>query len=82
MLGAGMVAEPVVDTLVEKAGVHLTVASLFEKDAQKLAKGHPRVTTSSLDLTNMKSVEDLVQAHDVVIRFHFFSSFLFVGSNV
>ena len=71
-----MVAEPVVDTLVEKEGVHLTVASLFEKDAKKLAKGHPRVATSSLDISNMKSVGDLVQAHDVVIRFlSFFISF-------
>jgi alpha-aminoadipic semialdehyde synthase len=67
LLGAGMVAEPVVDALVERPEVNLTIASLFEKDAKKLAKNNSRVATSTLDITNKQTVGDLVKAHDVVI---------------
>lgn len=67
LLGAGMVAQPVVDTLVERKGTRLTVASLHEHDARKLAGGHPQVRTAPLDITNRQGVSQLVGDADVVI---------------
>ena len=56
LLGAGMVAQPVVDTLTQAAGTRLTIASLHEHDARKLAQGNPRVRIAPLDISNREGV--------------------------
>ena len=67
LLGAGMVAQPVVDTLTQAAGTRLTIASLHEHDARKLAQGNPRVRIAPLDISNREGVAALVSDSDVVI---------------
>ncbi len=66
VLGAGMVAGPLIRYLLERE-YQLTVTSLVIEDAVKLVSGDPNGTAMTLDLTDEKTLSQLVQDHDLVI---------------
>ncbi len=66
VLGAGMVAAPLVRYLLD-LGYGLTVTSLVLEDAVKLVGDDPRGTALRLEMSDEKSLSDLVEAHDLVI---------------
>lgn len=74
VLGAGMVAGPLVRHLLEH-GHELTVTSLELAEAGRLIGGHPRGTPLTADLADEAALDALVAGHDLVIslvpyRFH------------
>lgn len=66
VLGAGMVAGPLVRYLLDR-GYMLTVTSLVVEDAVKLLGGDERGTALTLDLTDGETLGRLVGEHDLVI---------------
>ncbi len=66
VLGAGMVAAPLVRYLLD-LGYGLTVTSLVLEDAVKLVGDDPRGTALRLEMSDEKSLSDLVETHDLVI---------------
>jgi len=66
VLGAGMVAGPLIRYLLEREYA-LTVTSLAIEDAVKLLGGDPNGVAMTLDLTDEVTLNDLVKKHDLVI---------------
>ncbi|MCP4574372.1 MAG: saccharopine dehydrogenase [bacterium] len=66
VLGAGMVAGPLVRYLLEQS-FPLTVTSLVVEDAVKLIAGHPGGTPHKLDVADSGALESLVADHDLVV---------------
>ena len=66
VLGAGMVAGPLVRYLLER-DFRLTVTSLVQEDAVKLIGDDPRGTPLTLDLGDEEALGRLVADHDLVI---------------
>ncbi len=66
VLGAGMVAGPLVRYLLEHK-YEMTVTSLVLEDAEKLIGGNPLGTPMTLDLSDDDALSSLVAAHDLVI---------------
>ncbi len=66
VLGAGMVAAPLVRYLLDR-NYGLTVTSLAQEDAVKLIGGDAHGTALSLDLADDKTLSSLVESHDLVI---------------
>ncbi len=68
ILGAGLVAGPLVDYL-HKKGISITLASQFLEEAQNLAKNRDHIRTISFDVSCEKSLGDEVKKHQVVVSF-------------
>ncbi len=66
VLGAGMVAGPLVRYLLDR-GYRLTVTSLELEDGLKLIDGHENATAMTLNLEDAEVLGPLVSRHDLVI---------------
>ena len=66
LLGAGLVARPLVRYLLDK-GIELTIASRTKSKADRLLDGHPRGTSQAWTVDDLAGLEKLVAAHDVAI---------------
>lgn len=66
VLGAGMVAGPLVRYLLDKS-YRLTVTSLVVEDAVRLIDGHPAGTPLELDVADDSALGALVADHDLVV---------------
>ena len=67
ILGAGLVSKPIVDYLLSKEGMEVTVASRTVSKAEKLVGSHPRGRALPLDVQNVDDVEELVKSHDLTV---------------
>jgi len=66
VLGAGMVARPLVRYLLDK-GYELTQADLDVARAEAMIGGHERGRAVALDLADADALRDLVAAHDIAV---------------
>ncbi|HRD01085.1 MAG TPA: saccharopine dehydrogenase C-terminal domain-containing protein [Candidatus Saccharicenans sp.] len=66
VLGAGLVARPLVEYLLDLGEVEVKVADLEEERARRLVGQHPRGQAFHLDLRDKKKLEDLVADVEVV----------------
>ncbi|HPR63834.1 MAG TPA: saccharopine dehydrogenase C-terminal domain-containing protein [Thermoanaerobaculia bacterium] len=67
ILGAGLVTKPIVDYLLSRENVLVTVASRTVSKAEKLVNKHPRGTAIPLNVENDLELDRLVSEHDVTI---------------
>ncbi|MDP7491645.1 MAG: saccharopine dehydrogenase C-terminal domain-containing protein [Candidatus Undinarchaeales archaeon] len=67
VLGAGMVARPLVRYLLDLGGVRVIVADLDVERAQRLITDHPRGEARSLDAEDRGAMVSLVKDADVVV---------------
>jgi len=67
ILGAGLVAKPLVRYLLDQPDFGVKVASRTVSKAEKLIDNHPRGTAQSLNLNNKEGLRDEVQSADLVI---------------
>jgi len=67
ILGAGLVARPLVRYLLDQPDLQVEVASRTVSKAEKLIEGHPRGVAKELNLKSEEAVEKEVAAADVVI---------------
>ncbi|MEE9151470.1 MAG: saccharopine dehydrogenase C-terminal domain-containing protein [Thermoplasmata archaeon] len=70
VLGAGMVAGPLVGYLLDQPDINVKVASRTHSKAQKLVDDHPRGSVESLDVEkpeSAKKLEELVSSADLVV---------------
>jgi len=67
VLGAGLVAGPLVRYLLDDAGFRVTVASRTEKKAQGLVDGHRNGAPLGFDITEDGNLLDLLLEHDLVV---------------
>lgn len=67
VLGAGLVARPLVRYLLDVPEYHVTVASRTVSKAVKLIDGHEKGTSLSLDVKDETTLEKLVSEHDLSI---------------
>jgi len=67
VLGAGLVASPLVRYLLEQARVNVTIATRTVSKAEKLINGHSRGRAYSLNVENQPELEELIKSADVVI---------------
>jgi len=75
VFGAGFVAGPAIDFLVEKQH-KVTLANFDLSEAEAIAKGRSQITVVKADVTNIDQVKELVSGHSVAIslvpyNFHF-----------
>ncbi len=67
VLGAGLVARPLVRYLLEEGGFHVTVASRTVDKAVQLVNGHPKGDPLAFDISDEGGLKGLVSDHEVVI---------------
>ena len=67
VLGAGLVAKPLVRYLLEQPDIFVLVASRTQSKADALIDGHPDGRTASLDVQDNKSLENMVAKSNLVI---------------
>ena len=67
ILGAGMVAKPLVRYLLDQPEFELTVADLVYSKAEKLVAGHPRGTATKLDLKNLAGLSDEIAKANIAV---------------
>ncbi len=67
VLGAGLVAGPLVDYLLEQPAFSLTIADLVLEKARKLVGDHPRAVARSLDLSEESLLKAQIDNADLVI---------------
>lgn len=67
LLGAGLVAKPLIRYLLAREGIHLLVASLNIDRANMLVNGHSRGKTLELDVNDSEKLEHLIADADLVI---------------
>jgi saccharopine dehydrogenase-like NADP-dependent oxidoreductase len=67
VLGAGLVARPLVRYLLENANVQLTLADLFVEKAQALINGHPQGNAVQLNVEDSEALQTLIRPVDVVV---------------
>lgn len=67
VLGAGLVAKPLVRYLLEQPGFEVTVADEIVSKADKLVDNHPRGTSKSLNLEDVERLRGEVKKADLVI---------------
>jgi len=65
VLGAGMVAPPLVDYLLER--YRLTLSDVNQTRAEALLKGHPRGSYEAADVADHQALIQLIAQHDVVV---------------
>lgn len=64
VLGAGLVAKPLVDYLAKLADIELTVADIVPSKAEALSSGFDNATALLLDAGDEESLANLVRTHD------------------
>ncbi|KAI8872471.1 hypothetical protein GQ42DRAFT_174340 [Ramicandelaber brevisporus] len=69
LLGSGMVARPLVEYLLRRPEVNITIASAATGEAEALAAGRKNASVVHLDVSSESAVADLVSKHDVVVSF-------------
>lgn len=67
ILGAGLVARPIVRYFLRLGDVDVTVASLYLEDAEALVDNHSRGTAIAVDVGDTDSVEPLIEGSDLVV---------------
>lgn len=67
VLGAGLVARPLVRYLLDTASFDVTVASRTVERAEQLTAGHPRGVPIPFDISEGEGLQGLVSEHEVVI---------------
>ena len=67
ILGAGLVAKPLVRYLLDCPDFEVEVASRTVSKAEKLIDKHPRGTANTLNLKDESSLKDKVAKSDIVI---------------
>jgi saccharopine dehydrogenase-like NADP-dependent oxidoreductase len=67
VLGAGLVAKPLVDYFADRDGYELTVADIVVEKARAMIGGAPNCRAVPLDASREEAVEELVAAHDVAV---------------
>ncbi len=67
VLGAGLVAGPLVEYLLDLPDVEVTVASRTVEKAQELIGGHPQGNAVAFNIVKDDHIDELVSKHDVVI---------------
>jgi saccharopine dehydrogenase (NADP+, L-glutamate forming) len=67
ILGAGLVAGPMVRYLLEQPDFRVTVASRTVSKAQALVGDHPRGSASAIDVRDTSALSQMVQQHDLAV---------------
>jgi saccharopine dehydrogenase-like NADP-dependent oxidoreductase len=67
VLGAGLVARPLVRYLLENAGLHVTVATRTVSKAEAIIDGHPSGVPVALDVQNVEQLRGLVAGADLAV---------------
>ena len=67
VLGAGYVARPFVDYLLENTDFELTIADVLLEQAQRVAAGRGRTTARPLDIREADKLDQLIEASDLAI---------------
>ncbi|MBN2382299.1 saccharopine dehydrogenase NADP-binding domain-containing protein [bacterium] len=67
VLGAGLVARPLVQYLLNQGDIQVMVASRTVSKADKLVAGHPNGHTLSLDVNDADAVDKLIAQYDLTI---------------
>ncbi|MGA1848878.1 MAG: saccharopine dehydrogenase C-terminal domain-containing protein [Thermoplasmatota archaeon] len=67
VLGAGLVAKPLVRYLLERAGFGVTVASRTMEKGERMIAGHQHGRALAFDITRDDNLKDLVEDHDLVV---------------
>ncbi|KAJ7069890.1 Saccharopine dehydrogenase-domain-containing protein [Mycena amicta] len=67
LLGSGMVAGPVVETLAQRRDIELVIAGNSAQQIRNLIKGHTNVKSKLCDLENRAMFERLIEEADLVI---------------
>ncbi len=67
VLGAGLVAKPLVRYLLENAGFGVTVASRTVEKGERMIAGHQHGKALAFDITRDDYLGDLVKDHDLVV---------------
>jgi saccharopine dehydrogenase-like NADP-dependent oxidoreductase len=66
ILGAGMVAKPLVNIILEN-NFGLTIASRTIQKAEKLIKDHPNAKAVSWEMEDLETLEKMVSEHDLTV---------------
>ncbi|MGA1872917.1 MAG: saccharopine dehydrogenase C-terminal domain-containing protein [Thermoplasmatota archaeon] len=67
VLGAGLVARPLVRYLLDTAGFEVTVASRTAEKGERMIAGHPRGSVIRFDISKDLNLKQLVKGHDLVV---------------
>jgi len=67
VLGAGLVARPLVRYLLENTGSRVTVASRTLEKGERIVAGHKNGLAVAFDITRDTNLKDLVGEHDIVV---------------
>lgn len=67
VLGAGLVARPLVRYLLDQPQVHLTIASRTLSKAERLINGHPDGSARQLNVENEQGLKDVISEAELVI---------------
>jgi saccharopine dehydrogenase (NADP+, L-glutamate forming) len=67
ILGAGLVAKPLVRYLLDQPDFHVKVASRTVSKAEKLVGGHPRGESQGLNVDDTATLKNLISQADLVI---------------
>jgi len=67
VLGAGMVARPLVQYLLDQEGYHVKVASRTVSKAERIIDGNPDGEALSFDVDEMNDLQGLVSDSDIVV---------------
>ena len=69
ILGAGYVAEPVVEYLSRDSSISITLVSALKNEADKLASKYNNTIPIMLDIErSQEELEKLIKNHQIVIR--------------
>jgi saccharopine dehydrogenase-like NADP-dependent oxidoreductase len=67
VLGAGLVARPLVRYLLDGQDIHVTVASRTVSKAESLIDAHPRGTAQAIDVEDAATLRTAISGADIVI---------------
>jgi len=67
VLGAGLVAKPLVRYLLDTAGFEVTVASRTAEKGERMIAGHKNGTFTRFDISKDLNLKELVKDHDLVV---------------
>jgi saccharopine dehydrogenase-like NADP-dependent oxidoreductase len=67
VLGAGLVAKPLIDYLAEAGEANLTVVDIDAARVDALVRPHGAAVGRTLDIRDDAALDDLVKGHDVVV---------------
>ena len=67
VLGAGLVARPLVNYLLAEPNLQITLADQVKKRAEQLIGSHPRGTAIAMDVSQTQALNEMVAGVDIVI---------------